>query len=252
MRRHPAAPRPRASRRRGAQATIAPPGRCSPGHAPSPCATPRSVVMRPTLLRNPAHASMSCFQGAFAVARRGGAAHWPPARRPSPPMVTRSARPPCRQIQPGVASREEVTRVLGSPSTIGTFDTERWFYVSQRNEVVSFYQADITRRMWCSIDFDGNGIVQRCPHARPGDGPERSSRILTRPARLGNELTAIQQFLGNIGRFNTSPERSADGGAGRRPTDPAPGLHARRRPRAGVQCPTWRRGWRGSAAPRCW
>ena len=27
-----------------------------------------------------------------------------------------------------------------------------------------------------------------------------------RTPTLGNELTAIQQFLGNIGRFNTSPE----------------------------------------------
>src|SRR5688500_3853850 len=47
------------------------------------------------------------------------------------------------QIQPGVSSREEVARLLGSPSTVGTFDQESWFYVSQRSEVVSFYQADI-------------------------------------------------------------------------------------------------------------
>src|SRR3712207_9437882 len=49
------------------------------------------------------------------------------------------------QIKPGVTSREEVERLLGSPSTIGTFDQERWFYVSQRSEVMSFYQADITQ-----------------------------------------------------------------------------------------------------------
>jgi outer membrane protein assembly factor BamE (lipoprotein component of BamABCDE complex) len=116
-------------------------------------------------------------------------------------------------IQPGVASREEVTRVLGSPSTIGTFDTERWFYVSQRNEVVSFYQADITAQDVVEIAFDGNGIVQDIRT----HGLEMAQNVEPDPNKtptLGNELTAIQQFLGNVGRFNTSPEGQPTGGSG--------------------------------------
>ena len=109
------------------------------------------------------------------------------------------------QIRPGVTSREEVARLLGSPSTLGTFDKERWFYVSQRNEVMSFYKADVTAQDVVRIDFDANGIVSDVRT----HGLEMAQAIDPDPNKtrtLGNELTAIQQFLGNIGRFNTSPE----------------------------------------------
>jgi outer membrane protein assembly factor BamE (lipoprotein component of BamABCDE complex) len=109
------------------------------------------------------------------------------------------------RIRPGVTSREEVARILGSPSTVGTFDKERWFYVSQRNEVMSFYKADITQQDVVRIDFDANGIVSDVRM----HGLEMAQAIDPDPNKtrtLGNELGAVQQILGNIGRFNTSPE----------------------------------------------
>jgi outer membrane protein assembly factor BamE (lipoprotein component of BamABCDE complex) len=118
------------------------------------------------------------------------------------------------QIKPGVTSREEVARLLGSPSTIGTFQQERWFYISQRSEVMSFYLADVTQQDVVRIDFDGNGIVTDVRT----HGLELAQAIEPDPNKtrtLGNELTAVQQILGNIGRFNSSPEttpRSPPGG----------------------------------------
>ena len=115
------------------------------------------------------------------------------------------------QIKPGVTSREEVSRLLGSPSTVGTFDQERWFYVSQRNEVMSFYKADITKQDVVAIDFDGNGVVSDV-HTH---GLELAQAIQPDPNKtrtLGNELTFVQQVLGNIGRFNTTPSAREHGG----------------------------------------
>jgi outer membrane protein assembly factor BamE (lipoprotein component of BamABCDE complex) len=109
------------------------------------------------------------------------------------------------QIQPGVSSREEVTRLLGSPSTIGTFDQESWFYVSQRSEVMSFYQADITAQDVVRIDFDANGIVKDVGT----HGLEMAQAVNPDPNKtrtMGNELSLVQQFVGNIGRFNSSPD----------------------------------------------
>jgi outer membrane protein assembly factor BamE (lipoprotein component of BamABCDE complex) len=108
------------------------------------------------------------------------------------------------QIKPGVTSREEVERLLGSPSTVGTFDQERWFYVSQRSEVMSFYQADITQQDVVRIDFGANGIVTDV-HAH---GLELAQAVEPDPNKtrtLGNELSAFRQILGNIGRFNSAP-----------------------------------------------
>jgi outer membrane protein assembly factor BamE (lipoprotein component of BamABCDE complex) len=109
------------------------------------------------------------------------------------------------QIRPGVSSREEVTRILGSPSTIGTFEKERWFYISQRNEVMSFYKADITQQDVVTIDFDASGIVSDVRI----HGLEMAQVVEPDPNKtltLGNELGVVQQILGNIGKFNTSPE----------------------------------------------
>lgn len=118
------------------------------------------------------------------------------------------------QIQPGVTSREEVARLLGSPSTVGTFDKESWFYVSQRSEVTSFYQADITQQDVVRIDFDANGIVTSVNQ----HGLEMAQAVTPDPNKtrtLGNELTLVQQFVGNIGRFNSSPELRPEGPVGR-------------------------------------
>ena len=93
------------------------------------------------------------------------------------------------QIKPGVTSREEVARLLGSPSTVGTFEQERWFYISQRNEVMSFYQADVTQQDVIRIDFDGSGIVSDVNT----HGLELAQAVEPDPNKtrtLGNELTA--------------------------------------------------------------
>jgi outer membrane protein assembly factor BamE (lipoprotein component of BamABCDE complex) len=114
------------------------------------------------------------------------------------------------RIQPGTTSREEVTRILGSPSTTGTFDGESWFYVSQRNEATSFYQADVTEQDVVRVDFDANGIVKDVRQ----HGLELAQDIKPDPNRtrtLGNELTLVQQFIGNIGRFNSNPEVRPEG-----------------------------------------
>jgi len=117
------------------------------------------------------------------------------------------------QIQPGVTSREEVAHLLGSPSTVGTFDQERWFYISQRNEVMSFYKADITKQDVVAIDFDGNGVVSDV-HTH---GLEMAQAIQPDPNKtrtLGNELTFVQQVLGNIGRFNAPDLKQPRNGGG--------------------------------------
>lgn len=117
------------------------------------------------------------------------------------------------QIKPGVTSREEVSRLLGSPSTVGTFEKESWYYVSQRSEAISFYQADITQQDVVRVTFDSNGVVSDVQ----AHGLEMAQNVTPDPNRtrtMGNELTIVQQFIGNIGRFNSQP---GAGPAGDRP-----------------------------------
>jgi outer membrane protein assembly factor BamE (lipoprotein component of BamABCDE complex) len=116
------------------------------------------------------------------------------------------------QIQPGITSREEVARLLGSPSTRGTFEKESWFYISQRNEAKSFYQAKVTEQDVVRIDFSADGIVAGVNE----HGLELAQAVQPDPNKtrtMGNELTLLQQFVGNIGRFNSGPEGGPSRGA---------------------------------------
>lgn len=105
------------------------------------------------------------------------------------------------RIQPGLTSRDEVLGLLGSPSSLSTFDDGSWYYVSQRTERRSFYQANVVDQQVVTISFDDNGTVEAVEQvdladARPIEPVERKT-----PTE-GNELSVLEQFIGNVGRFN--------------------------------------------------
>jgi outer membrane protein assembly factor BamE (lipoprotein component of BamABCDE complex) len=122
------------------------------------------------------------------------------------------------QIQPGVTSREEVERLLGSPSSMSTFNDKSWYYVTQRTEQLTFYDTDVAAQDVLRIDFGGDGLVSDVNQR----GLEMARNIEPAPEKtrtMGNELTVVQQFVGNIGRFNTEAPAGpgSPGGRGRAP-----------------------------------
>jgi outer membrane protein assembly factor BamE (lipoprotein component of BamABCDE complex) len=104
------------------------------------------------------------------------------------------------RITPGVTSREEVARLMGTPSTLATFEDDRWYYVSQRREQRSFFQSNITEQEVVTVDFDDLGIVSNVDRT----GMDQAMAIQPDPdstRTLGNELSLFEQLVGNIGRF---------------------------------------------------
>lgn len=104
------------------------------------------------------------------------------------------------RITPGVTSREEVARLMGSPSALATFEDDRWYYVTQRRENHSFFQSDITEQEVVTITFDARGIVSELDQ----HGMDQAMAIEPDPdstQTLGNEMTVVEQLIGNVGRF---------------------------------------------------
>ena len=105
------------------------------------------------------------------------------------------------QVEPGRTSRDEVVRLLGSPSALTTFDGSVWYYVSQRTERMSFYQEDVVNQDVVAITFDDLGTVTRVD--RHGlDEAHEVSFVGRETPTAGTELNVFEQFIGNIGRFN--------------------------------------------------
>jgi outer membrane protein assembly factor BamE (lipoprotein component of BamABCDE complex) len=111
------------------------------------------------------------------------------------------------QVQPGRTSRDQVLQLLGSPSSLATFDGSVWYYVSQRTERMSFYQEEVVNQDVVAIAFDDLGTVSGVD--RHGLDRAREVSLVDRETPTsGSELSALEQFIGNIGRFN--PPSDAD------------------------------------------
>ncbi len=134
---------------------------------------------------------------ALAVAPLGSCSPTVSARGnlPTPEQLT--------QIKPGVTDKASVTALLGSPSSIASFDDTTWYYISQKSQELAFFKPEVRDPEVVAVVFDKDGIVK--------DVQKRSSkqpRVIEPVARTtpapGKELSFIEQLIGNFGKFNTN------------------------------------------------
>ena len=114
-------------------------------------------------------------------------------------------------IRIGQSNREQVSSMLGSPSTRATFGLESWYYVGARTSKFAFFDPEIVERKVLVIRFDKDGVVQQVERLDKSDGREVQVVDRKTPTR-GKELTILEQLLGNVGRFGGGP--ADDGGVG--------------------------------------
>jgi outer membrane protein assembly factor BamE (lipoprotein component of BamABCDE complex) len=114
------------------------------------------------------------------------------------------------QINPGVDDKNRVAELIGTPSTISTFNDRTWYYISKRTETTAFLDPDVVDQEVLAIQFDEGGVVQNMKVYGLEDGRQIAYVDRTTPTE-GNQLTIIQQLLGNLGRFNPSGDSRPTG-----------------------------------------
>ncbi|MGH7061726.1 MAG: outer membrane protein assembly factor BamE [Stellaceae bacterium] len=120
------------------------------------------------------------------------------------------------EIHPGKTTKDEVVKILGTPSSVGIFDDKSWYYISKRTKQVAFFLPDTTDQQVFVVDFDKNGVVSAVDHKGLKDAEVITPAPGATPAP-GRELTFLEQILGNLGRFNGgggSPASTGSGGGG--------------------------------------
>ncbi|HEX5795312.1 MAG TPA: outer membrane protein assembly factor BamE [Geminicoccaceae bacterium] len=111
------------------------------------------------------------------------------------------------RLEPGRTTRDEALQLLGSPSSVATFDERVWYYVTQRTERMSFYQEEVVDQQVLAITFDDSGVVRDIERQELADARQLALVDRETPTS-GSELSMLEQFLGNLGRFN--PEEDPD------------------------------------------
>lgn len=115
------------------------------------------------------------------------------------------------KLEIGSQSREDVVRLIGSPSTVATFNPNTWYYISQKQETWAFMKPVMIEQNVLQLTFNDSGRLQAMKKYELADGKdiEMVSRITP---TAGKELTILEQVLGNVGRFS-GPRQETNPGA---------------------------------------
>lgn len=106
-------------------------------------------------------------------------------------------------IKAGVHRREDVSEMLGTPSTISTFEDQKWYYIGQKSIEYTFKKTKVLERSVLVVSFDGTGRVDEKAFYTLADGREIDPVDRITPTE-GREMTIMQQLLGNLGRLPSS------------------------------------------------
>ncbi len=104
------------------------------------------------------------------------------------------------EVKAGESTRSDVLRLLGSPTTQSTFNNDVWYYIGQETEKRGILDHEVVNERIVAVTFDENGIVNKIENI---DGNRQNIPYArTKTPTHGNDLTFMQQLLGNLGRFN--------------------------------------------------
>ena len=98
---------------------------------------------------------------------------------------------------------------MGSPTTQSTFNPNIWYYLGQESEKRGILDQQITDERIVVVIFNEDGVVEAIQEA--DSERENIPYARTKTPTHGNDLTFLQQLLGNLGRFNTPQDVSATG-----------------------------------------
>ncbi|MEE8500160.1 MAG: outer membrane protein assembly factor BamE [Kiloniellales bacterium] len=104
------------------------------------------------------------------------------------------------KINPGVHSRIDIASLLGSPSTVSTFQDSKWYYIGQKTTQFAFFETEVLERNVLVISFDDSGFVTETKTYGLEDGKVIDLVERETPTE-GKELSIVQQLIGNLGRF---------------------------------------------------
>ncbi|HEY5207985.1 MAG TPA: outer membrane protein assembly factor BamE [Stellaceae bacterium] len=117
------------------------------------------------------------------------------------------------EIRPGVTDKASVTKLLGSPSTVASFDNNTWYYISQETQNVAFFKPRLKDEKVVAISFNDKGIVRAIDYRSMKDHVDVKPDPNATPAP-GREFGILEQLIGNFGRFSAAEGATNSGQQG--------------------------------------
>lgn len=105
------------------------------------------------------------------------------------------------KIQVGVTTKDQVRKLLGTPSSVSPFGNNTWYYMFEETERRAFFNPKVIRGNIIRIEFDGQNRVV-CWNCLSEKDYQGVSHVTREEPTSGHTFSVIEQLFGNIGRFN--------------------------------------------------
>jgi outer membrane protein assembly factor BamE (lipoprotein component of BamABCDE complex) len=106
------------------------------------------------------------------------------------------------QIQPGIQSKQQVMEILGSPSTIPSFDANRWYYISRKTSATCFFTPVVLEQQVTVITFNQAGIVSDIKIYK-GEDAKNIKPVSRQTETNGEDSSMLREVFSNFGRMST-------------------------------------------------
>lgn len=116
------------------------------------------------------------------------------------------------KLEVGAQSREDVVRLIGSPSAVATFNPNVWYYISETQEYWAYTKPRITSQKVMQVTFNESGRIDAIKNYDLKDAQDIQMVARITPTS-GRELTILEQVLGNVGRFSGPKSEGGNPGA---------------------------------------
>ena len=115
------------------------------------------------------------------------------------------------KLEVGAQSREDVVRLIGSPSAVATFNPNIWYYITEVQEYWAYTKPKISSQKVIQVTFNESGRIDGIKNYDLKDA-QNIQMVQRITPTAGKEITILEQLMGNVGRFS-GPRRETNPGA---------------------------------------
>ena len=105
------------------------------------------------------------------------------------------------KLEAGTQSREDVIRLIGTPTAVATFNPNVWYYISQKQQTYAFFSPSISEQNVLQLTFNEAGRLTTLKNYDIKDAEDVTMVSRVTPT-AGKGLTILEQLLGNVGKFS--------------------------------------------------
>ena len=112
-----------------------------------------------------------------------------------------------KEIIPGTSTEKDVLKILGNPVIKQEYGAQNWIYIRSKSQKTVFSGKKLLERVVVRISFNQKGIATSVKRIH-NDQHLSIDFAKRKTPTAGQEITILQQLIGNFGRFENKNDQS--------------------------------------------